>query len=140
MKLVSPCCQNVQEYNPRSKVTWSKKRVTACKKCGKQFIIKKDHVIKVEGKKKARKAVEKRVNSATSSTNTGEFIDDPDELLMSVAIRELNKPDPDPRWASILINCKKENINTKGADIESYRKLPNEVLASLLKKSKLKTS
>ena len=68
------------------------------------------------------------------------FIDDPDELLTSVAIRELNKPDPDPRWANILISCKKAKITTKGDDIESFRKLPNEVLANLLNKSRLKTS
>ena len=38
------------------------------------------------------------------------FIDDPDELLMSVAVRELNKPNPDPRWANVLITTRKENI------------------------------
>ena len=38
------------------------------------------------------------------------FIDDPDELLMSVAIRELNKPKPDPRWANVLITTRRENI------------------------------
>ena len=67
------------------------------------------------------------------------FIDDPNELLMSVAVRELNKPNPDPRWANILISCKKENITIIGDDIESFRKLPNEVLANLLNKSKQKT-
>ena len=68
------------------------------------------------------------------------YIDDPDELLLSTAMRELNKPNPDPRWANILISCKKEKITNKGDGIESFRKLPNEILASLLNKSKLKTS
>lgn len=38
------------------------------------------------------------------------FIDDPDELLLSVAVRELNKPNPDPRWANVLITTRRENI------------------------------
>ncbi len=42
--------------------------------------------------------------------DSNKFIDDPDELLMSVSTRELNKPNPDPRWASILISVRKENI------------------------------
>ena len=46
----------------------------------------------------------------------------------------------DPRWANILISCKKEKITNKGDGIESFRKLPNEILANLLNKSKLKMS
>ena len=63
------------------------------------------------------------------------FIDDPDELLLSVAIRELNKPDPDPRWASILINCKKEKITNKGAAVDQFKSLPTQALVNLLNKS-----
>ena len=81
----------------------------------------------------------KKSIDSTGSPPSQPIIDDPDELLMSVAIRMLNKPDPDPRWANILISCKKENINIKGDDIESFRKLPNQVLAHLLNKSKQKT-
>lgn len=83
--------------------------------------------------------IKKKTNSASPPPREEpQFIDDPDELLMSVAIRELNKPNPNPSWANILINCKKENISTKGDDIESFRKLPNQVLATLLNKSKQK--
>ena len=64
-----------------------------------------------------------------------EYTDDPDELLLSVAIRELNKPDPDPRWASILINCKKEKITTKGAAFEQFKNLPTQALVNLLSKN-----
>lgn len=86
------------------------------------------------------KKIPKSTHKPSPPLETTTFIDDPNELLMSVAVRELNKPDPDPRWASILINCKKENITTKGDDIESFRKLPNQVLATLLNKSRQKTS
>ena len=68
------------------------------------------------------------------------YTDDPDELLMSVAIRELNKPQPDPRWASILINCKKENITTKSEVLEEFKQLPTQVLVNLLSKSLQKES
>ena len=55
------------------------------------------------------------------------FIDDPDELLMSVAVRELNKPNPDPRWANVLITTRKENIGTskKEGNIRSKFKSMN---------------
>ena len=72
--------------------------------------------------------------SDNSSIKQG-FLDDPDELLLSVAIRELNKKNPDPRWATILINCKKENINTKGDVLEQFKQLPTQVLVNLLSKN-----
>lgn len=39
------------------------------------------------------------------------IIDDPDELLYSVAMRELNKTNPNHQWARILIEVRKENIS-----------------------------
>ena len=63
------------------------------------------------------------------------FIDDPNELLMSVAIRELNKPDPDPRWANILIACKKENITIRNEMLDQFKQLPTKALVSLLNKN-----
>jgi hypothetical protein len=63
------------------------------------------------------------------------LIDDPDELLMSVAIRELNKPDPDPRWANILISCKKENITMRNEMLDQFKQLPTKVLVNLLSKN-----
>jgi len=63
------------------------------------------------------------------------FIDDPNELLLSVAIRELNKPNPDPRWASILINCKKEKITNTNEVIDQFKNLPTAALVNLLNKS-----
>jgi hypothetical protein len=66
---------------------------------------------------------------------TATFIDDPNELLMSVAVRELNKPDPDPRWANILISCKKENITIKNEMLDQFKQLPTKALVSLLNKN-----
>ena len=64
--------------------------------------------------------------SRVVSTSLG-FIDDPDELLMSVAVRELNKPNPDPRWANVLITTRKENIghSKKEGKIQSKFKSMN---------------
>ena len=60
-------------------------------------------------------------------TNPPSFIDDPDELLMSVAVRELNKSNPDPRWANVLITTRKANIgqSTKEGKIRSRFKSMN---------------
>lgn len=52
MKLVTPCCQNVQEYVPRKNFNWKKRHKTACKQCGKNFDIKKDLVIVENGEEK----------------------------------------------------------------------------------------
>jgi len=84
------------------------------------------------------KTPKKNHNNIPKSRDTStplDFIDDPDELLLSTAIRELNKPSPDPRWATILINCKKENISTKSEVIEQFKQLPTQTLVNLLSKS-----
>lgn len=82
-----------------------------------------------------RKKVTKKVSRSTANNSSDEkqFIDDPDELLYSVAIRELNKQNPDPRWANILISCRKENITTKREVLEKFKNLPTQTLVSLLK-------
>lgn len=64
-----------------------------------------------------------------------DFIDDPDELLMSVSTRELNKEDPDPRWASILISVRKENIgkSKREGDIRSqFRSMEIKDIAKII--------
>jgi hypothetical protein len=85
--------------------------------------------------KKVAKTKKVKPKSFHSKASTLAFIDDPDELLLSTAIRELNKPNPDPRWATILINCKKENINTKEKVEEQFRQLTTQGLVNLLSKS-----
>ena len=62
------------------------------------------------------------------------IIDDPDELLYSVAIRELNRAQPDPRWASILIQCRKEIGKRKNEMIDQLQKLPTKQLVEILEK------
>ena len=79
--------------------------------------------------------VKKKSIPPQDTTQALQFIDDPNELLLSTAIRELNKPSPDPRWATILINCKKENISTKSEVIEQFNQLPTQTLVNLLSKS-----
>ena len=100
---------------------------------------------------KASKGINKTTKNPTSvdttksippqdTTQELQFIDDPDELLMSVAVRELNKPSPDPRWASILINCRKENISIKSEVIDQLQKLPTKALTEMLRKQSGKSS
>ena len=93
-------------------------------------------------KNKVSKIVSPKVSKLPKSTNKKDppqekisFIDDPNELLLSVAIRELNKPNPDPRWASILINCKKEKITNTNEVIDQFKNLPTAALVNLLNKS-----
>jgi hypothetical protein len=64
----------------------------------------------INGKKpKTKNIPEKELNSPLT------FIDDPNELLMSVAMRELNKSNPEVRWASILLQMldKTKQLETK---------------------------
>ena len=93
----------------------------------------------VDKKKKPRGSTQ-RGNADYSSSNAPPshphaFIDDPDELLMSVAKRMLNMPNPDPRWATILINCLKENIQDKNEVSEQLRNVPTQSLVNILKKN-----
>ena len=129
-----PYCGNNQVYQPRKGPP--KQPHTKCKECKREF----NFEVNDPDKTIIEKVSKTKKPSQSYIPPENDFIDDPDELLMSVAIRELNRANPDPRWASILINCKKENITNKGADIESFRQLPNQVLANLLNKSKQTTS
>lgn len=132
-KLIAICpeCEHETIYNGSAK----RPRIT-CSECKTRYYIPTQ--MTQEPKSQPKKIRPSQPISPTIKEHR--FIDDRDELLLSVAIRELNKPKPDPRWANILIACKKEKITNKGDDIESFRKLPNEILANLLNKSKLKTS
>lgn len=72
------------------------------------------------------KIIKKKKSIPPLKTNTT-FIDDPDELLLSVSMRELNKPDPDPRWGNLLIAVRKEQLGTskKEGNIRSQFKSMN---------------
>jgi hypothetical protein len=106
-----------------------------CPKCKHWFYIKKS----VAPGTQKEKIIKLSQSSFIPPEENMAFIDDPDELLMSVAIRELNKQNPDPRWASILINCKKENITTKTEVIEQLQKLPTKNLTEMLKKQHIRS-
>ena len=70
--------------------------------------------------------------SAPPQGNTG-FIDDPDELLYSVAIRELNKPNPNPQWARVLIEAR-QKIKQKDELVDTLQKSSIKELTEILKK------
>lgn len=124
-KLIATCpkCKKETIY----KGTAKRPRIT-CKECKTRFYL----LTQLTQKKKSKK---KKQKSIPPQNTPLQFIDDPDELLLSTAIRELNKPNPDPRWATILINCKKENINTKSEVLDQFKQLPTQALVNLLNKS-----
>lgn len=103
--------------------TAKRPRIT-CEKCKKRFYIKTQLTQK-----------EKIVKKTQDNFIPPKIVDDPDELLMSVAIRELNRANPDPRWASILISCKKEHITNKSEVLDQFKQLPTKVLVTLLSKN-----
>ena len=92
----------------------------------KQFPNEKYNSIKtyrLQAKKDISKGIpKKRKKKSIPPQNTPlTFIDDPDELLLSVSMRMLNKPEPDPRWANVLITTRRENIgkSKKEGNIQS---------------------
>ena len=108
-----------------------------CPECNNWFYIPEQNTQNTQKKK----IIKKVQNSANFDTSI--FIDDPDELLMSVAVRELNKSNPDPRWANVLITTRKENIgqSTKEGKIRSRFKSMNiKNIAKILSGKPLDTS
>ena len=129
-------CGNTQIYTPRAKKR-SKKPHTDCKKCGKDFKINLDvsEVVERIPNLPKQKILEKVHDQKPAIFDNSKFIDDPDELLMSVAVRELNKPHPDPRWANVLITTRKENIgqSTKEGKIRSrFKSMSIKDIAKIL--------
>ena len=122
-----PNCNHEQLY----KGTAKRPRMT-CKKCHTRYYLTGSHDSK-ESKIAIPTSTNKRQFIPPQDENG--FIDDPDELLISVAIRELNKPNPDPRWASILLGCKKENVQLRTQRLESFKNLPTTALVNLLSKN-----
>lgn len=90
----------------------------------------------IEPKGNSRGKVDRVPKGRASTPPPHNYTNDPDELLMSVSIRMLNKPEPDPRWANILLSCRKENISNKNEAMEEYSALPNSALSMLLKQSR----
>ena len=128
-KLIAICpeCKHEKIYNG----TALRPRIT-CSECKTRFYVTTQKT-QTESKEK-----QKSIPPQDTTQEALRFIDNPDELLLSTAIRELNKPNPDPRWATILINCKKEKITTKTEVIEEFRQQPTQLIVNLLNKSSQK--
>jgi len=92
-------------------------------KVRRQFLGAKDKPKSIPGKQ----SIKNKTKSIPPQNTPLSFIDDPDELLLSVSMRELNKPDPDPRWANTLIAVRKEKIglSKKEGNIQSKFKSMN---------------
>ena len=103
-----------------------------CKDCKKQFRIRSQIATSQTSQKTQDHFL---ANPPQIEKRNDVFIDNPDELLLNTAIRELNKPNPDPRWANILISCKKENISTKSEVLEQFKQLNTQTLVNLLSKN-----
>ena len=135
-EITCPYCGNNQIYQPRKEVP--KDPHTKCSKCRREFKFKVNNPDKTIVDNKSKKVDKKKSIPPQNTSQALRFIENPDELLLSTAIRELNKPNPDPRWATILINCKKEKITTKTEVIEQFRQQPTQLLVNLLNKSSQK--
>lgn len=123
-----PECDHEFIYNGTAK----RPRVT-CPECHKRFYIT------IINDSKGIDSIDSDHSHEFIPPKHDEFIDDPNELLMSVAIRELNKKSPDPRWATILINCKKENITMKDEVIDKLQKLPTKNITEILKRQHIES-
>ena len=117
-EITCPYCGNNQIYQPRKEVP--KDPHTKCSKCKREFKFKVGDPAKTIVENKSKK-VDKKKKSIPPKNTTTTFIDDPDELLLSVSMRMLNKPEPDPRWANVLITTRRENIgkSKKEGNIQS---------------------
>ena len=93
-----------------------------------------DKIIQVIQHKSVKlKKVVKQVIQHKQDIDDINFIDDPDELLISVCIRELNKARPDPRWASILINVRKESLGMSKKEGEIQSKFKSMQIHDIVK-------
>lgn len=129
-------CGHSQIYSPRGKIP-PKRPHTNCKKCGKDFLIDieaSDPISKVPKNTKnngglvegSKDTPSRPLSNKSHVIPPNDFIDDPNELLMDCAIRELNKQNPEVRWASILIN-----ILDKTKQLEAISKDRVEVQSKL---------
>lgn len=94
---ICPKCKHKEVYEGQAK----RPRIH-CEECKHRYYI--------TTQKTQKDVIKKTHDQKPAIFDSNNFIDDPDELLMSVAVRELNRPNPDPRWANVLITTRKENI------------------------------
>ena len=129
-----PDCNNESLYKGHAQ----RPRIV-CSKCKKKFYVSTQSTQEDIGESKINSPKNSGFSPQSippqNTTQEPTFIDDPDELLISVAIRELNKPNPDSRWANILIACKKEKITNKTNVMDQFKQLPTKALIGILKKN-----
>ena len=133
-------CGHFQIYNPRGKKP-PKKPHTSCKACAKDFSIdlslseiiprvpKNTKSVLLTPSTHKRKGLQKPTGEEQPTAGDDPvrtFIDDPNELLMSNAIRALNKQNPHVSWGTLLFNILKE---TK--QLETVSKDRSEVQSQL---------
>ena len=78
----------------------------------------------VDATKPKKKTITLGQGKPSNVVNT-DLIDDPNELLMSCAMRELNKSNPEVRWANILLQLldKTKQLEAKSkSDVQSQLK------------------
>ena len=99
----TPLIETTLDTFPTLKDNWKKlaQKVGCCTKTIKRYFENKGSKVPPDNNKDQA--------HANSSMNSDEvFIDDPNELLMSNAIRALNKEDPHVAWGTLLYNILKE--------------------------------
>lgn len=104
----------------------------ACPKCHKVVDIKKN------SKKKNMPIPPQNSIGKGETASPTQIIDNPNELLITTAIRELNKSSPDVRWATILLNIldksKQLEIKTQEGVMDKYKRMDIATRLELLKK------
>ena len=122
MKLVSPCCKNIQEYKPRKPFDWSKRHKTACKKCSINFDVSKDLVVVGESEeKKGEKETITLAKGKPSNTEDLAHIIESIENPVAFASAHIFKKmieTGDVRWAQLYVSVLDK---TKKLDYETIK-------------------
>ena len=118
---------NLEGTNPR----------VHCVQCDVNFRVPKKIISEIlkESNNNGRRGKNTPSTKNVSNPLSTDFIDDPDELLYSVSIRELNREQPDPRWANILLSCREKIHKTKKQRQEALQNKPTDKLLHMIEKS-----
>ncbi|KKM61912.1 hypothetical protein LCGC14_1527060, partial [marine sediment metagenome] len=105
-----PKCKTNQVYKPRKDIP--KDPHTKCPDCGRENHFKDGDLEELKSEKLTKKASTHKRKGLQKPTGEEQptagddpvrtFIDDPNELLMSNAIRALNKQNPHVSWGTLL--------------------------------------
>jgi len=117
---ICPKCKHKEVYEGTAK----RPRIH-CEKCKYRYYIQTQKTQKEKVIEKITKSNQKNSSQPPQEKN---FIDDPVELLTSSCMRQLNKQDPDARWASILLTLLDKTNKLEYKDIEEAQ-LQNQLKA-----------